>query len=387
MAELTKKDRVMRQFTREPVDYLPSQITFADRTRDVEISQALGLGDVGELDDYLENHILFIYTKDDLPLHYRNDIGKMRGLEEEGFAYVDVEGRTVYDRWGMGTMIGEAGFFTNYGLFEGSAEKNARAAGFLPEKLQKLWELPLEEAVAAYEHPDPLTEGNDAIYAQYKDGVPGGLCAIPGGDFGIFERAYALMGFQNFMTEIALNPKMTYALMEKITDYRIRLAKVKADLGYKLVHHGDDLATQCSGFFSPTMFEEVILPHLKRLFAEYKKYGQYIMMHSCGKIEAYLPKLIDIGLDAWEPVQPCNDLAFIKREYGGDLVFMGGIDTQRLPFMKPDEVREMATETIRILGKGGGYIIAPAQEIMNDVPLENIVAILKTVVELRDKVA
>jgi uroporphyrinogen decarboxylase len=188
------------------------------------------------------------------------------------------------------------------------------------------------------------------------------------------------------MTEIAVNPKKVNTLMEKITDYRIKLAKVKADMGYKIAHHGDDLATQVGGFFSEKMFEEMFLPHFKRLFAEYKKYDMYIMMHSCGHMMGYLPQLIDIGLDAWEPVQPCNDFSTIKREYGKDLVFMGGIDTQKLPFMTPDEVRAMTAETIKILGKGGGYIIAPSQELMSDVPLENVVALLQTAVELRDKV-
>lgn len=179
---------------------------------------------------------------------------------------------------------------------------------------------------------------------------------------------------------------MVYSLMEKITDYRIAAAKVKAELGYKFAHHGDDLGTQVCGFFSPKMFKEMILPHYKRLFAEYKKYGQYIIMHSCGHMMNYLPDLIDIGLDGWEPVQPCNDLAYLKREYGKDLVFWGGIDTQNLPFISPQQAREVTRQTMEILGKGGGYIIAPSQELMNDVPLENVIAVLETITEYRDKV-
>ncbi|MDR0519628.1 MAG: hypothetical protein LBG82_06220 [Clostridiales Family XIII bacterium] len=384
---LTKKERVIRQFTREAVDYLPSQITFSNRTRDKEISQALGLDDASQLDEYLENHIQFTFVKDDLPLFFRNDLEMMDACEAEGFVKVDREGNTVFDRFGMGTMIGEDGFFTNYGVLAGDAAKNERAAKFLPEHLKKLWGLPIEEAAEAYEVPDPFTDGNLEWYERDKDGVPGDLCVIPSGYFGIYERAYALFGFEQFMTEIAGNPSTVNAVMEKITDYRVKLAKVKAEMGYKIVHHGDDLATQCGGFFSHKMFTEVLLPHYKRLFAEYKKHGQYIMMHSCGHMMDYLPQLIDAGLDAWEPVQPCNDLATVKREYGKDLVFMGGIDTQALPFMKPDDVRQMTRETIEILGKGGGYIIAPSQELMGDVPLENVVAILETAVEMRDKVA
>lgn len=382
---LTKKERVMRQFTREDVDYLPSQITLADRARDEEVSRALGLGGADELDDYLENHIAFTYVKDDVPLFYRNDKKVMEQMEEEGYAKVDWDNCTVYDRWGAGILIGEAGVFSNYGCLEGKKDLNDKARAFLPERVQKLLDMDVEDAVEAYEIPDPLADGNLDWLERDKNGI-GDMCVIPSGYSGIFEKSYMLMGFQQFMMEMAGNPKMVYGLMEKITDYRIKLAKVKADMGYKIAHHGDDLATQIGTFFSPQLFKELLYPHYKKLFAEYKKHGMFIMMHSCGNMEQLLPDLIDIGLDAWEPVQPCNDLKMVKREYGKDLVFMGGIDTQSLPFMKPDAVREMAAETIKILGKGGGYIIAPSQEIMNDVPIENVVAILETAVELRDKV-
>jgi uroporphyrinogen decarboxylase len=74
------------------------------------------------------------------------------------------------------------------------------------------------------------------------------------------------------------------------------------------------------------------------------------------------------------------DLPLIKSKYGKDLTFWGGIDTQQLlPFGSPEDVRREAGATIRLLGKGGGHIIAPSQEVMKDVPLANIVALLETI--------
>ncbi|MCK5567631.1 MAG: hypothetical protein KAI62_06945, partial [Actinomycetia bacterium] len=81
-----------------------------------------------------------------------------------------------------------------------------------------------------------------------------------------------------------------------------------------------------------------------------------------------------------EPVQPVMDLEYIKKEFGKDITFWGGIDTQMLlPYGKPEEVREMASNSIRTLGKGGGHIIAPAQEVMKDVPIENVQALVETI--------
>ncbi len=118
----------------------------------------------------------------------------------------------------------------------------------------------------------------------------------------------------------------------------------------------------------------------------YQKHDMPIIMHSCGDITAFLPDLIDAGLTVLEPVQPCMDLEFLKREYGKDLIFWGGIDCQKLPFLTPDEIREMTSYVMRTLGRGGGAIIGPAQEVMNDVPIENIVAMLETIKAERESV-
>ena len=252
---MTRNERVLKQFTREPVDYLPSQITLADRTRDKEISEALGLDSPEELDEYLDNHIAFTYVKDDIPLFWRNDLDLMGQLEEEGYARVGLENRTVYDRWGMGVLIGNDGFFTNYGPFYEDEAIREKGRPYLPEHIQRLLSLPLEQAIKEYEFPDPLSDGNLDWYIRDKDGVPGGQCVIPSGYFGTYERAYALCGYEHFMFLMADQPDLVYLLMEKITDYRVKLAKVKADLGFKIVHHGDDLATQVGGFFSKEMFE------------------------------------------------------------------------------------------------------------------------------------
>jgi uroporphyrinogen decarboxylase len=80
------------------------------------------------------------------------------------------------------------------------------------------------------------------------------------------------------------------------------------------------------------------------------------------------------------------DLAHLKREFGQDLVFWGGIETQKLPSLTPDEVKTMVRESIRLLGEGGGHIIGPSQEIMNDVPIDNVVALLEAIVEERQTV-
>jgi uroporphyrinogen decarboxylase len=169
-------------------------------------------------------------------------------------------------------------------------------------------------------------------------------------------------------------------LLEKITDYKVGVAKNFLKMRLDIGHVGDDLGTQTEPFVLPRVFEDLLLPLYKRLFKMYKDAGWLMSRHSCGCITKFLPELIEAGLDVLEPVQPCMDLPLIKKNYGKDLTFWGGIDTQRLlPFGTPADVRREAAATIRLMGKGGGHIIAPSQEVMKDVPLANIVALLETI--------
>ena len=193
-----------------------------------------------------------------------------------------------------------------------------------------------------------------------------------------------MLGFAENTMYMAGEPEITLAMFERITEYKIRLARELLKLDLPLYHHGDDLGFQTSTFFSEEMFKELLLPYLKKLFKVYKDAGKKIAYHSCGNITKMIPSLIEAGVDVLEPVQPCMDLAYLKDAFGDDLIFWGGIDTQTvLPHGTPEEVREHTRHVIRTLGRGGGLIIGPSQEIMTDVPVENIVALVETIREER----
>jgi uroporphyrinogen decarboxylase len=386
--DMTRYERLVRLINREDVDYLPSQITFAERTRNEDIARRLGLGSADELDGYLENHIQLPFSLYDMPLFLRNDLELMGRLTEEGYAGLDLEGKTVYDLWGMGIRIGEEGFYYNYSPFKGDREANDRARPFLPGSFNKdLLDMSPLEAARSFVPPDPTISANltpviEEIQRYRREGV----YAAPSGYFGIWERCNGMFGFPENTLYMAAEPEITLAMFERITDYKIRLAHELLKLDLPLYHHGDDLGFQTSTFFSEGMFRELLLPFLKRLFKVYKDAGKKIAYHSCGNITTMIPALIDAGVDVLEPVQPCMDLAYLKEAFGDVLVFWGGIDTQGiLPHGTPDQVREHTRHVIRTLGRGGGLIIGPSQEIMSDIPVDNIAAMVETIREERTR--
>ncbi len=386
---MNKQERILNVINRKDVDYLPSQITFADRTRDKEISEQLGLASPTELDEYLGNHIYFTFCADDFPIVYRNDVKMMKELEKKDYCRVDLENGIVYDRWGVGIKMFVDGFFPCYHPLQLNTQANKKAERFMPPgfNVDVLSMDNLMDAVRGYKAPDVDSEYSFSIAKNDLEKYSGDYLVICCGYGGIYERGYHVMGWQEFMTEIAAQPRLIEELLDKIVEYKVKVAEKCVELGFKIGHIGDDLGNQIAAFFSVDMFKRIFKPRYAKIFEVYKRAGIPVAMYSCGNCTNLIPELIDIGLDILEPVQPCMDLKYLKKEFGKDLIFWGGIDTQKiLPYGTPEEVSEMVKETIHTLGKGGGYIIAPSQEITKDVPIENIKALVETIMRERERV-
>ena len=385
---MTKKERMIKLVNKEPVDYLPSCIEFSDPMRFPAIHKGLGLADDVTLDDYLENHLGLALTKHDKPLFYRNDIEMMKQFEAEGHCKVDLENGVVYDSWGMGVKIGEDGFFACFHPLEKKLDKDF-VEKWMPERIHKACRADtLKERIKYFSAPEPITDDNFSEVIKTNEEVGDELYIVPSGYFGLYERAYGLTSIPTLFENFLLEPAMVGDLLDIITEYRMKVAKKYIEIGFPCGHIGDDLGTQVGPFFSPKIFTDLIAPRYKQIFDLVKGAGLPVAMHSCGAITEFIPELIDLGLDILNPVQPCMDHSFLKKEYGKDLTFWGGIDTQALlPHGTTDEVRVGTLEVMETLGRGGGLICAPSQEIMNDVPLDNIVAMLETIVENRERIA
>jgi uroporphyrinogen-III decarboxylase len=128
------------------------------------------------------------------------------------------------------------------------------------------------------------------------------------------------------------------------------------------------------------MFRERIFPHYKRgLDWVHRNTRMKVFMHNDGAIASLIPTLIEMGVDILNPVQTTAagmDPARLKREFGDRLVFWGAAcDCQHtLPFGTPEQVAQEVRESLRILGAGGGYVLASVHNIQANVPPENVIA-------------
>ncbi|NMB17634.1 MAG: hypothetical protein GX980_11050, partial [Firmicutes bacterium] len=114
--------------------------------------------------------------------------------------------------------------------------------------------------------------------------------------------------------------------------------------------------------------------------------GKKILYHTCGAVAPLIEDLIEIGVDALNPVQTSAvgmDLRLLKDRFGDRITFWGGIDTQRLlNRATPEEVAAETKKTIRLLSEGGGYILNSVHNIQPDVPPENICAMFDAALQV-----
>ncbi len=145
-----------------------------------------------------------------------------------------------------------------------------------------------------------------------------------------------------------------------------------------LSYVAEDLGAQEGLMFSLAHIREFLLPWMKRIIDLAHEAGVYVFHHSDGAIRDVIPDMIRSGIDLLNPIQwRCKgmDREGLKRDFGKDVVFHGGMDNQyTLAFGSVEEVRQEVRDNLRILGEGGGYILAPCHNIQAVSPPENIVA-------------
>jgi len=147
---------------------------------------------------------------------------------------------------------------------------------------------------------------------------------------------------------------------------------------------GDDLAGQHGPLFSPAFYRRVVRPRQQRVIDTIKAHTKAkIWYHTCGNCVEYIPDLIEMGVDALNPVQISAegmDPAVLKQRFGRQIVFWGGaVDSQHtLPFATPQQVRDEVRRNVEILKPGGGYVFNSVHNIQAGVSPENILALFET---------
>lgn len=206
---------------------------------------------------------------------------------------------------------------------------------------------------------------------------------------GLFEHVMYLVGTEKFMIDMVTNQPFFLSYYERVLEalmsyYEPFLTAIAGHLDFACLY--SDFSSQQGPLFSPSYYRQ----HMRALDKKWvdfvrSKSGAMIAWHTCGAASEFFPDLIELGVALVNPVQVSArgmDPTRLKREFGRDLSFWGGIDTQRvLPFGSPSSVREEVKRRIHEFSGDGGYLLASVHNIQADVPPDNSIAMFEAALE------
>ncbi len=194
-----------------------------------------------------------------------------------------------------------------------------------------------------------------------------------------------LRGMEQAYMDLLERPEIVHYCLDKLFDFAYEnTVRIYAQLPGRVVlsYVAEDFGGQESLLFSRKVIRTFFIPRMQRMIDLAHSAGVYAFFHSDGAIRTIIPDMLDAGIDVLNPIQwRCRDMdrATLKAEFGGRVVFHGGGDNQHtLPFGSVADVRQETIDNITLLGKGGGYILAPCHNIQVVSPPENIVALYQT---------
>ena len=205
---------------------------------------------------------------------------------------------------------------------------------------------------------------------------------VGGFGFGLFERTWALRGFDGALMDAAAEPDFYDELVDAVTEHQLEILEHLLALPLDGIMFSDDWGYQQGVLLGPERWQQVLKPRLARMYARAHEVGKYVLSHCCGSIADIMPDVIEIGLDVLESVQPeasgMNPYE-LKRRYGSQITFWGGLGSQStIPFGTPDEIRTEVSTLCREMGRDGGYILAPSKALQPETPAENAAAVVES---------
>lgn len=312
-----------------------------------------------------------VQTDKDLLTSLHVDIYDMRGIDlHTGIAprYIGPKSDVFPDDWA-------GNIFSFWGLKD--IPKQTAAGWTLVEDAPPLTTATTVQELEAY----PWIQNDWFDYSDMREKLKEwDRFAIMASGGSVFQHVTYLRGMDYLMMDMCVNPEMAHFLIDKVADfyyeYFRRMFEEVGDM-IDIFALADDLGMQQTLLISPELFEEYVAPKLKKMADLAHSYDIKLLLHTCGNIEIIIDRLIELGIDVLDPIQPeCMDPIRIKGTFGDRICLRGGISVQNV--VSRGTVEEVDKECERIvsdLKKGGGYIFSPGHPVLqDDMPIENIIA-------------
>lgn len=243
-----------------------------------------------------------------------------------------------------------------------------------------------KETIFSFDFPSFADESAENLQKRAQVMQARGDCVVFNLCCHILAAGQLLRGYEEFMVDLLSDETMVRKLLDCLIEGYCRRVDWLAPLlkdSVDMILLNDDLGTQNGPMISPSTYREKIKPYQEEFFGYVKKaFGKPILFHSCGAVREFIADLIEVGVDALNPVQLSAEgmqLKELKRDFGKDMTFWGGgVDTQTVLNRKtPAEVEDAVKRSLDILSPGGGFVFCQVHNIQPDVNPENIIAMYR----------
>ena len=240
-----------------------------------------------------------------------------------------------------------------------------------------------EPTLDGYSFPDAEAFANPRLQEESARAVkdhPDSFHTI-GLGWGLWESYWGIRGFENAMFDCVVEEDFFAEVLDRLTDLYLVQVAACADIPADAIMFGDDWGEQRGVMMGPERWRRFFKPCYERIYAAAHAQGKLVISHCCGSVADIMPDIIEIGLDVLESVQPeaagMNPYE-LKRQWGDRITFWGSLGSQStIPFGTPGEIKAEVERLRTEMGRGGGYILAPAKTLQPETSTENAVAVLE----------
>ncbi len=218
------------------------------------------------------------------------------------------------------------------------------------------------------------------------------ICIGSAGDMDFINSIARARGFEQVLMDLIDDSEVYLDIMQARFRFYFEMhERILKECGgmVDFAHVGDDLGNQLGPMISMEIFDRHLAPKYAEYFRMVHSHGARTMMHMCGTVWPFLDRLIGLGLDVYDVVQPTtaeNDIGSLRDRFGSRLLFQGSMDVQReLAFGTPAEVEREVERRLALFPKGG-LILGPSHAVQARSPVENVVAMYRKAGTLMDPI-
>ena len=223
---------------------------------------------------------------------------------------------------------------------------------------------PLEDwsKLGAYRPPDP----RDPFYFERIEGVisqAGDRYVALSCHFNLFERLHMLHGFQQTLADLCYEPAKVERLLDMVLEFKLGLfAELHRRFPGRIngLFCTDDWGTQNGTIISERMFRDFFLKRYQQLTETAHGYGWHYILHSCGKVNSFVPLFMEMGVDMLNLEQPRTyGIEELGRQFAGKIAFLTTADIQAtMPQGDVAEIRAEVRELVEHWATArGGFVV------------------------------